>query len=822
MNSKGKKGIKNKRNDRTKRNKSRTDKQYLTANNTKTVYNYNIHKDIKFDLIQKNLKKYNYNKQKYELLLIDQLLCNANCRLVSIFKERMITDYIDEFLHRRYATEESRERLPKFYKYYKNYLVFFCKPIFKDFDFNKLIQNNGEKKAELYYKNNYQQAKSLDNIKDNGFEESDSDSSSDSENNIKFKKDGKIFNDSVKEKLENVTIMTTISNGLNNTVNLNIDNEKLEVFSENKYDKSNDTTVVDFINNYQKELENKNNKIQKNKNKKNNKKFNHSYILRNYNFSRQKNTNNKIYATSYKVLTNDKNTKKNKLLKIKHNKNKSNDHNEIKPENKTKKISIEKILKSNFSNIKDNNKYRRELTNSQKETPKINISLKMIHKGYYKLENEMKNNLINYRNHLKDKLNRKGMTTLSTTPFYNKNDNKSRNSHKILYKQSSIGTVSNSVYGTQNIESRNVNSIFSINNKSYNFSSIALKMKKYKKNIKFINNKGYAMTNLSKKKERKQNKVNNLFIKTDNTKLLNQINISNNQNISNTNKEITSENIKNYHNSKNFIRINKNDKLFKKNKNSLKKNNLKNITSSEIKSGNNKDNMQNNLNMSNNNNNSKEKKIKLKMYKLKTNNQGRNYASYSSLNNYDNGLSTKSLFSKNKSINYNSTNNLINHNIFSTNQKNKNKCKNKIKTKSNNKKRNLKNISSNLMHISLPLLNYNNKFSDYKYNNINKNSQKYLNSNSNKISDQSKKIIYNKNNNSNSITNILNFGSKYKQIKNRPNSKSINKTDMINNSSNKNQKFNKTIASYITKSITNYRNIYKRKNLDEKKSQNII
>lgn len=195
----------------------------------------------------------------------------------------------------------------------------------------------------------------------------------------------------------------------------------------------------------------------------------------------------------------------------------------------------------------------------------------MIHKGYYKLENEMKNNLINYRNHLKDKLNRKGMTTLSTTPFYNKNDNKSRNNHKILYKQSSIGTVSNSIYGTQNIESRNVNSIFSINNKSYNFSSIALKMKRYKKNIKFANNKGYAMTNLSKKKEIKQKKVNNLFIKTDNAKLLNQINISNNQNMSNANKEITSENIKNYHNNKNFIRINKNDKLFKKNKNSLKK-----------------------------------------------------------------------------------------------------------------------------------------------------------------------------------------------------------------------------------------------------------
>ena len=46
-----------------------------------------------------------------------------------------------------------------------------------------------EKKGRIYYKNNYQQAKSFDNVKDNGFEESDSGSSSDSENNIKYKKD---------------------------------------------------------------------------------------------------------------------------------------------------------------------------------------------------------------------------------------------------------------------------------------------------------------------------------------------------------------------------------------------------------------------------------------------------------------------------------------------------------------------------------------------------------------------------------------------------------------------------------------------------------
>ena len=276
MNNKGKKIQKNKKNEKltTKKQKQENHKLF---NNNKNINKTNSLYLIKRELSSKINSKYNCTKKKYELFITEYLINNANCRLVSIFKERMLNDYIEEFLHRKYIISECQERIPKFYKYYKNYLIFFCKPIFKDMKFNKIIQNNGEKKAELYFKRNYLKSESIDSIKDNGFEKTDTEISSEIENNSKNKKNcnDNIFSDSLKEKLENVTILTTASNnGVNKSINLNIDNEKLEVFCENKYDKSNDTTVVNFIKNYKKELKAK-------KYKNNNKKINHADILGN-------------------------------------------------------------------------------------------------------------------------------------------------------------------------------------------------------------------------------------------------------------------------------------------------------------------------------------------------------------------------------------------------------------------------------------------------------------------------------------------------------------------------------------------------------------
>jgi hypothetical protein len=84
----------------------------------------------------KIIKNYNCTKKKYEKYIINNLLNNANCHLVSIFKERMLTDFVDEFLRREYAKAESADRIPKFALYYKNYLKFFCQPTFNNFVIN--------------------------------------------------------------------------------------------------------------------------------------------------------------------------------------------------------------------------------------------------------------------------------------------------------------------------------------------------------------------------------------------------------------------------------------------------------------------------------------------------------------------------------------------------------------------------------------------------------------------------------------------------------------------------------------------------------------
>ena len=224
-------------------------------NNNETKTENNIQKQKrKLSQIEKDIKKLNYlsffkikkkydsNKKAYEKIIINILLNNVNCHLVSVFKEKMLTDYVDEFLRRKYSSEESKERIPKFAVYYKNYLLFFCKPTFSNFAINDIINDYGERRAEIYYKYNYQGGKSNEQ-EDYGFEESDSEEESEKDNKFKENENGEIFDNSVKENIDNVTIMTTINNSKNNTINLNLNNEKIEVFSENKCDHSNDTTL---------------------------------------------------------------------------------------------------------------------------------------------------------------------------------------------------------------------------------------------------------------------------------------------------------------------------------------------------------------------------------------------------------------------------------------------------------------------------------------------------------------------------------------------------------------------------------------------------
>ena len=417
--------------------------------------------------------KYNCTNEYFNKFIANKLIDDASCRLVSNFKENMLRDYIDEFLKRIYKYKESIERFPKFSKYYKNYLRFFCKPTFKDFRINKIIDRNGEKKAEIYYKNNYQGGKSQDNDENNGFAKSSSiEENINKENNEKNKNDieninnlTQLFNESIKEKIENVTIMTTINSSLNNTINLKIVNEKIEVFSQNKCDKSNDTTLHDIID------------IIKNKKKK---------------------------TEKFKI-------KENNISKIKkqsiQQKKEKNDN-----------INDKKVFNNNDRDLKIKNNFNNFLTNSKNNfITKLNkrINMKSLNKNIEDKIKKIIQNEQNFKNDVK-KNNQKGLNLDISSPLEIKNNdlfilkNSSNNSNKHNPKKSrnnNIGFLYKQTYTNYN----NYNNNICLNNNKINSTSLH----KNNKNIYFPNNLYSSINNIQFNNY--NNKINNIFNNSNKT-----------------------------------------------------------------------------------------------------------------------------------------------------------------------------------------------------------------------------------------------------------------------------------------------------------------
>ena len=410
-------------------------------------------KKLYFFSFLKLKKNYDCTPSKYNMYILDYILNNLDCHLVSQFKENMLSDYIEEFLRREYNYSESSQRIPKFPIYYKNYLHFFCKPTYNCFKFNKIIQNYGEKKAELYYKENYQGGVT-NNEGDNGMEESSSgDETSNKENEYAFNENGEIFNKLVKEKLDNVTVMTTINSTGNNTINLNLNNEKIEVFSENKAEISNDSTIGDIMDDIKKELK----KIENKKNRTIKKKYKYSY--RNImNYSLKSQDNNKFHknlSIETRNKANSKDISKNLLLNKENNKKSkfkfSNDKisEKIKSQifkynieaykinkNRNNKISHEKIQKilknkyskNTFSSIYNNNNY-----------------------PYFNFSKDSKTNIRNISSNIKSTENRRPKK-INISGFSDKKAKyKSRNYNVNSIYKSSVGGINTTTGKSTNI-----------------------------------------------------------------------------------------------------------------------------------------------------------------------------------------------------------------------------------------------------------------------------------------------------------------------------------------------------------------------------------
>ena len=271
----------------------------------------NFKKNVEKKIYKKFIKTYVLKTNiLYKKFVIENLISTKECHKVACLKDCMIYDYIDEFLKRYYKKNESKNHIPKFVNYYKNYLNFFCKPTFSSIKFNNIIQNNGEKKAEIYYNNNY------------------GNKNKKKEENKKFKN---IFSESIKESINDITLF----NENDKTINLNNSNFSRYLKKNNLLDESESNSIYNLLMNL-------------NNNKKN---IKTERLSLNKRFLNNFNNNNNIIAIDkikdeIKTNSSRKNTFYNSNSKISNvsnshtNNNNNNNHIHIIAENKKKSRNV--------------------------------------------------------------------------------------------------------------------------------------------------------------------------------------------------------------------------------------------------------------------------------------------------------------------------------------------------------------------------------------------------------------------------------------------------------------------------------------------------
>ena len=173
---------------------------------------YTKRKNLDVYLLNKNIQKYKSSPEEFNILMIDNLINLKESHLISVFKDNIISANENEFLRGSFNLNDCIEVLPKFYDYYRNYLMFFCKPTFNNFYINETIQEYGEKQAEVYYKNNYvtkRQKAKMNNIDDKNIEDNDkssklesSDNNSKNDNETSFVSFRTFFSNSVESMIK--------------------------------------------------------------------------------------------------------------------------------------------------------------------------------------------------------------------------------------------------------------------------------------------------------------------------------------------------------------------------------------------------------------------------------------------------------------------------------------------------------------------------------------------------------------------------------------------------------------------------------------------
>ena len=315
-------------------------------------------------IINMNLKyKYNTSNPNFlcslDIFNTENLIYNKRSHLVELFKDYMLWNYIDEFLRRFYKTKESEERIATLYLYYKQYLSFFCKPIFTNFKYNDILLNGEEKKAKLFYNNYYinKNKQREDNNKDNGIlniEDSNSINNNISRNSSREKY--MIFNESIRKRIENNYI-----NNFNFNISFKLSESSIKLRDENSSRiNSNDNSLISIIDGIT--LPNKNKKKYK---------IQETYFINSNNILKSNNNNKNIQLNNVKLIkpkNQNKNHNKhhNSITNITTRREKNSNNNDLtlRPIKKKQKLILPSYT----------DKYQVNLKRSRKSQNNINVS----------------------------------------------------------------------------------------------------------------------------------------------------------------------------------------------------------------------------------------------------------------------------------------------------------------------------------------------------------------------------------------------------------------------------------------------------------------
>ena len=504
------------------------------------------------------LKKYSSKnptslKYQYIGLIMENLIFNKNTHEVTIFKDYMIWDYYDEFLKRFYLIKESNQRVPKFSTFYKNYLKFFCIPTLRDKYPNETIHECSEKKAELFYNENYKRKKKdSSELKDCGIcQDSESDLSESKSKNDTHNISKKIFfNESARKKIEKNSPINTSMILNESETKLKEDDSGLLITVSELYS-SNENSLRDIMVGMKKK-----NKLNKNNNKQKLILYANDYISSQIiNKNKEKNARNK----SLDILMNNNyinNNNKSKQLTIN---NKIKNKEEINSKNYLINInSSNKIRKKNNDNkiitsINNNNYYNhsRNLSQNPQILSTINSNTYSINNNQDKINNIKKTinlNLINSKN-IQNNL---GKYNINPSIYINSNKEKklkNNNNNKITNKKENITNSAKSIF-IQNDNIKLTSYKYFIKNSSYS----KVKLPKAKANTIRINKDTLRISSYKdfQKSDNEDIKKTNYKNKIINTKLSFD-GIMHNKNMNNSNRKY---NIINYNGGKHIHNIN--------------------------------------------------------------------------------------------------------------------------------------------------------------------------------------------------------------------------------------------------------------------------